>query len=105
MPIQPIDQQILFARLGEVGREVAMQKDGIVQGQSVVAGEIAKRSEEIDKTVTETADLQDGPEQVMEDEEREQERGHGEKRQKEQQDQDQPVFRDPELGANVDLLG
>ncbi len=105
MPIQPIDQQILFARLGEIGREVAMQKDGIVQGQSVVAGEIAKRSEDIDKTVTEPADLQDGPEQVQEDEEREESRGRGEKRREEKQEQEPPVFRDPKLGANVDLLG
>lgn len=106
MPIQPIDQQTLFARLGEIGKEQAMQKDGILQGQSVVAGEIAKRSEEVDQTVTEAADLEDGAEKVNDDE-REKRRRDAKRRREEERpaEEDAPTFQDPNLGRNVDLLG
>ena len=40
MSVQPIDLQVLFARLNQIGREQLAQRNSIVQAQAVAASEI-----------------------------------------------------------------
>lgn len=107
MAIQPIDLQTLFMRLGQVGKEQAAYRQAAAQSQEVTGSEIARRSEEVQRTVTEADTLEDGPEQVNDEENGEQ--GSGERREqeseKEESGKDDDLFRDPDLGQNVDISG
>ena len=106
MAIQPIDLQTLLMRLGQVGKEEAAQRQAAVQSQIVTGSEIARRSEAEQRQVTETHTLEEGPDQVDDEESsaqgregEQQEAGEGASSEKD------GVFRDPDLGQNVDITG
>ncbi|TVR68348.1 MAG: hypothetical protein EA427_10560 [Spirochaetaceae bacterium] len=108
MAIQPIDLQTLFVRLSTIGREQSAMKQAVVQAQTVAGEEIAQRSQDAGHTVHETEEVSEGPEQVNEDETGKNPRGRGETRKQEEEEEaggDEEVFRDPDLGQNVDLSG
>lgn len=107
MAIQPMDLQVLFSRLSQVGREQAAMKDMLIQSQAVTASEIAERSEEQDRRVSELNTEEEGPEKtgdegsgaaLAEHEEEESQSDHEESDAAE-------VFRDPDLGQNIDISG
>ena len=107
MSIQPMDLQVLFSRLSQVGREQAAMKDMLIQSQAVTASEIAERSEEQDRRVSELAAEEEGPEKTGDE-------GSGaataEKEEEgSQSDHDESdgteVLRDPDLGQNIDISG
>jgi hypothetical protein len=107
MAIQPIDLQTLLMRLGQVGKEEAAIRQAAAQSQSVTGSEIARRSADQQRQVTEAETLQDGAEQVHDDESGEGSTG-GEKREAEESEgerEEDQVFRDPDLGQNVDISG
>jgi hypothetical protein len=107
MAIQPIDLQTLLMRLGQVGKEEAAMRQAAAQSQSVTGSEIARRSVEQQRQVTEAEELQDGAEQVHDDDSGESSAG-GEKRgaeQSEGESEGDEVFQDPDLGQNVDISG
>ena len=107
MAIQPIDLQTLLMKLGQVGKEQAAYRHAAAQAQAVTGSEIAQRSEEVQRTVTETNNLEDGPENVKADESGEQgaeEKGHRGSEEEESRN-DEDLFRDPDLGQNVDISG
>ena len=105
MAIQPIDLQVLFSRLNQIGREQAALRDAQVQAQAVAGSEIAERSEEQDHRVSESRTDQEGPEVVDEDGEGGQSGAGEEHGSGEEERSDQEVFRDPDLGQHVDLSG
>lgn len=105
MAIQPIDLQVLFSRLNQIGRDQAAMRDAQVQAQTVAGSEIAERSEQQDHRVSQLSTEQEGPEVVDEDGEANQSGGNGEHTSGEEEQQDQEVFRDPDLGQHVDLSG
>ena len=107
MAIQPMDLQVLFSRLGQVGREQAAQRDMLIQSQAVTASEIAERSEEQDRRVSNLDTEDEGPEKTGDE-------GSGaaageqeeEEPQSEHEESDKTeVFRDPDLGQNIDITG
>ena len=105
MAVQPIDLQVLFARLNQVGREQALLRDAQAQAQIVAGNEIAEQSEEQDHRVSQAAEAEEGLE-VVDDEAR---GNHREDQQRQQgagrEMSESEVFRDPDLGQNVDLSG
>lgn len=108
MAIQPIDLQTLFARINQVGKEVAEQRGSTEAAQAVEGRELVQKTDQKDHSVNETKDLEEGPAQVREDEEQPGSGGRKGKRNKEsaQEDEADPeVFRDPDLGKNVDISG
>lgn len=108
MAIQPIDLQTLFVRLSTIGREQSAQKQAIAQAQVVAGEEIAQRSQDSGHTVRETDEISDGPESVNEDESGENAREQGKREEKKGESDgpgDDDVFRDPDLGQNIDLSG
>ena len=106
MSIQPIDLQVLFARLNLVGREQTNQKNMILQAQAVAASEIAQKSEEEDRRVSKLNPEEDGPEKVSDESEAQQspQEQNGEHESTEER-AGQEVLRDPELGQNIDISG
>jgi len=104
--IQPIDLQVLFARLNLIGREQAAQRDSITQAQAVAANEIAQRSEEEDRRVSELSTEEEGPENISDEGEGQQTpQGQGGQRGAEEHNPRQEVVRDPDLGQNIDISG
>ena len=106
MSIQPIDLQVLFARLNQIGREQAANRDMLIQAQAVAANEIAERSEEEDRRVSHVQVQDEGLEKASNDgentgtageQEREEESGSSET--------DKEVLQDPDLGQNIDISG
>ncbi|MFW5684971.1 MAG: hypothetical protein ACOC1I_08965 [Spirochaetota bacterium] len=105
MSVQPIDLQVLFSRLSQVGREQAAQRDAQVQAQAVAGSEIAERSEERDHRVSELSAQEEGPDTVNDEKEGNQS-GSGHKRQTKDEEQEQDeIFRDPDLGQHIDISG
>jgi hypothetical protein len=109
MAIQPIDLQVLFLRLNQIGKEQAALQSAQTQSQTVVGSEIAQRSEQQNRAVTENQTIEGGPERVHDDESNEGQSGRfrheREQQQSEEEDEEQQVFQDPDLGRNVDLQG
>lgn len=107
MSIKPIDLQVLFSQLNQVGKEQAAQKDIPVVHQSLQGSELARKAEEQGHSVNETKNTGEGVEQTKNDLESRSEKrssGHGEKGQEEEREKP-AVFTDPELGQNIDLSG
>ena len=107
MSIQPIDLQTLFVRLSQVGREQSAIKQSIAQTQLVTGNEIAEKSQEASHVVEESKEVSEGPETVQEDGSSS-EQPHGEQNRESDSNPEEgsdEVFRDPDLGQNIDLTG
>ena len=105
MSVQPIDLQVLFARLNQVGREQALHRDALIQSQAVTADEIARQSDERGHGVVEVSTEEEGPE--ASGDRNEGSTSHGERRGRDRTEEERSTeaFRDPDLGQNVDVSG
>ncbi len=108
MPLLPIDLQTLFSQTNQVAREQAVQQQATPVAQSLQGATIVQQTEQRDKDVNPTQHQELGPEQVKPRTGR-REAGRREKGQKgKKQAPPAPrkeVFRDPELGRNIDVTG
>lgn len=106
MSVQPIDLQVLFSQLNQIGREQMAQKNMIIQAQSVAANEIAQRSEEDDHKVRELKPEEDGPEKTSDESEHAaEERSGSGTGEKDHEASNPEVLRDPDLGQHIDISG
>lgn len=106
MAIQPIDLQTLFLRLNQIGQEQSAERNALLQGQAVAGSELARQSEQERSVVRESHDVEGGPEQLHDDDERASEQKQSETGRDRSQNEDElDVFRDPDLGRNVDVSG
>jgi hypothetical protein len=106
VPLLPIDLQTLFTQANQVGREQAVQKDALPQAQSLQGSQMAQKTEQRDNAVNETADQQEGTEQVKDRKRRGAERRRGKGAKKDgpaEQPAQKSVVSDPALGRNVDI--
>lgn len=108
MAVQPIDLQTLFSKLHQVSEDQAAQRDQAAQAQALVGQEIQKKGTEQANTVTLPEELQDGPSDITDKEEEGGASGSNARKRKRGAPNDTPaveVFRDPDLGQNVDISG
>jgi hypothetical protein len=106
MSIQPIDLQVLFARLNQIGREQVANKNMLIQAQAVAANEIALRSEEQDRRVGNVNIQQEGPEKLSDEGENAETPSEQQREQEaSESESDQEVLQDPDLGQNIDISG
>lgn len=108
MPILPIDLQIIFSQIGNVGKEQAAQRDVLPLAQTIRATEVVQQTYRQDRSVNETRDSREG-EKVAIDERRERSRGRkdaGKEKGGEGEPEEAPpgVFRDPALGSHIDVV-
>jgi hypothetical protein len=111
MAIQPIDLQTLFTQLDKVGKNQAAQKEGLHIQQALQGDHIQRKTDERIQSVNESQDAGEGAENIKDRTPRRNrdEENHG----REGPDKSPPgeskdtpgVFRDPELGRNIDLSG
>lgn len=104
MPIEPIDLQVLFSRMLDVGKEQAAQNEQVNVAQSLQASELVRQTETQSNSVNETRETGE-VEPTKENgegasgEEAEEHRSKGKKQKR------RPTFQDPELGRNIDIVG
>ena len=64
----PIDMQILFSQMNQVGKEQAALKDGTAINQSLQGMQIVQNTEHQDNSVNQSKDIGDGLEKIKEEE-------------------------------------
>ncbi len=107
MPLLPIDLQVLFAQMNQVGKEQAIQKNISPLNQSLRGAEIVKETEGKDKSVNETKDVGEGLEKIK-DEQRKEKKKEASKRKngnKQEKKKENGIFKDPDLGRHIDIVG
>ncbi|MDR0689747.1 MAG: hypothetical protein LBG08_05735 [Spirochaetaceae bacterium] len=111
MAIQPIDLQTLFTQLDKVGKNQAAQKDGLHIQQALQGDQIQRKTDERIQSVNESQDTGEGAETIKD---RNPRKNNDEEQQgREDQDEGSPeepqkkpwIFRDPDLGKNIDISG
>lgn len=108
MPSLPIDLQTLFSHINQVGKTQAAIKDTALHAQAVQGSEIADKTLAKDKTVNETEEIAQGPETVNDREKQKREKRQSRQKKSEQEKEEVPkkvVFRDPNLGHHIDIVG
>jgi hypothetical protein len=107
MPVNPIDLQLMFSRLNQVGKEQADKTELQQIQQSLQAGAIVKNTDRNTNSVTESRDLGPGIEKSRDREKRK----DGRREPSEKRDEPKShrvsddVLKDPELGRHFDLSG
>jgi hypothetical protein len=111
MAIQPIDLQTLFTQIDKVGKEQANLKEGAHIQASLQGVQIQKKTEERTHTVNESQAAGEGAERIKD---RNARKGGGETsgqdgryggEASEDKGRDPTIFRDPDLGTNIDVSG
>ncbi|MBN1799297.1 MAG: hypothetical protein JW822_12020 [Spirochaetales bacterium] len=106
MPILPIDLQILFSQMNQVGKEQAIQKEGHAINQSLQGMELVKHTEQEDNSVNQSKDVGEGLEKIKNEENKKKEEREREKNEKKEQSQKKnKYFADPDLGKHIDIMG
>ncbi|GHV83871.1 hypothetical protein AGMMS50212_12110 [Spirochaetia bacterium] len=116
MALQPIDLQLLFSQLDNIGKDVSLQKDGAMLREAIAGHRQELRTEIKTKSVNEAQDTKDGLEKIDDklkyNRKKNDEAGrHSGKGQKEEDDENengfkyQNLLRDPTLGNYVDISG
>ena len=105
MAVQPIDLQVLFSRLSDIGRGQSEYREAQVQAQIVAARAIVEQSGQSGQRVTNLRDDEEGPDSVN-DEPDGQQRGSGEHGKSEEREPPAGrALQDPKLGRNIDISG
>ena len=106
MPIEPIDLQVLFSRMLDVGKEQAARNELVNVAQSVQAGELIRKTEEQSNSVNETKET-DEVRHAKEQGESGGGKSEGEEKKKDDRrsNRHKPSFQDPDLGKNIDITG
>jgi hypothetical protein len=114
MAIQPIDLQILFTQLDKVGKNQAVEKEGVAIQQSLLGIQMQKKTEDQIRSVNEAPNTGEGAEGVKERKregaepsEKEDSRDEREKNDGKGSTAEKALFiiRDPALGKNIDVSG
>ncbi|MDR1933341.1 MAG: hypothetical protein LBQ57_11050 [Spirochaetales bacterium] len=110
MAIQPIDMQVLFSRLNQLGKEQAEQRDGQLHTQLVQGAELVKRAEQQEHSVTGARETEGEDVRHVKDENRRQQQGKksdaGKKRGEDKEETPrQEVLTEAYLGKKIDISG
>lgn len=106
MALQPIDLQTVLLRLSQIGKDQATQQNAATHNQATLGDELVRESREMDRTVRQARTLEDGTDSVNEDEQgNNPESKSGSKHANKRKEESDNVWRDPQLGQNVDISG
>ncbi|MDR1862690.1 MAG: hypothetical protein LBQ67_02095 [Treponema sp.] len=110
MAIQPIDLQTLFTQVEKVGKNQAVQREGLQIQAALHQVQSRKKAEEQVQSVNEAQDAGDGAERIKDENSRRPPAGQG--REKPPDGEEEPeneerenLIRDPTLGRNIDISG
>lgn len=109
MSLRPIDLQNLFGRLNEISKQQAAILEASHHTQKIAGSEIAEKSANLQNRVSETEDIEEGPDKpkkIGEEEFYHQKHHHDAKEDEDDEnseDSNNDIFRDPDLGNKVDI--
>mgnify|MGYP000033723234 CR=1 FL=1 len=105
MPILPIDLQIFFTQMNQVGKEQAVHKEGAEIQASLHSMEMLEKAEERDNSVNQSSDIGDGLEKIKDEAHKRQEKRKKEREQREAEEEQRRrvFFSDPTLGRHIDI--
>ena len=112
MAIQPIDLQALFTQLDKVGKNQALQREGLQMQEALQQVQVQRRIEQDIQSVNQSQNMGEEAQTIKDEKRREGRANHEETRAK-QNEEDEPVeederrdmIRDPALGRNIDISG
>ncbi|MDC7126681.1 MAG: hypothetical protein PQJ46_14010 [Spirochaetales bacterium] len=113
MSVSPLDMQILYSNLKNVGQQHAAERGAEIAQQDKKADEIVRKAEERDHKVDESKDVETGVDKINEEP---QGKGrHNEKHAKKDNDNknskedevktEKKYFEDPDIGHHIDISG
>ena len=107
MSLLPIDLQVMFSRMDQIGKEQAIQKQVSPEAQAAQALELVKEAEQRDNSVNESGEVGDGIEKIDEEQKKREKRKRGKEGTRDSSDkgsgEKKNIFQDPALGHHVDL--
>ncbi|MBN2545418.1 MAG: hypothetical protein JXB50_06455 [Spirochaetes bacterium] len=110
MAINPIDLQVNFSQLNQVGKQQTMIQGSEILRQDKASEQIQKDGLKNSEDVPETKDLSEGPEKVKEEnKKKEQSKKDKSKERKNLKNEKKELFdnelNDPALGQRIDIIG
>jgi hypothetical protein len=103
MPIMPIDLQILFAQMNQVGKEQSMLKEGAAIQSSMHNMDLVKQAEQKDNSVNQSQDVGDGITNVKNERKQQEQKKEKKERRDEHSPPHKKYFSDPALGHHIDI--
>ena len=109
MSVSPLDLQILYSNLKNVGQQHAAERAAEVAQQDKQADESARKADENDHKVGESKDIETGAEKIK-DEQKNNSGSSGKEKEDNKEDSDTPkpeknYFEDPDIGHHIDISG
>lgn len=105
MPIEPIDLQVLFSRMLDVGKEVGVQNNLVSVAQSMQAGELIRQTEVQSSSVNETRETSEVKPAGQGGSHAGQGETEEETKARKKKSGPKSSFQDPDLGRNIDIVG
>jgi len=105
MPILPIDLQTLFTQMNHVGKDQAVQKEGVEVHQSMQGMVNVIQTEQKDNSVNQSKEVGQGLEKVKEDGKKQEQKEKKEREERERQKEleSRKYFTDPDCGNHIDI--
>ncbi len=109
MSVSPLDLQILYSNLKNIGQQHASERGAEIAQQDKLAEESARRADEDDHKVLKAKDVETGAKKIDE-EEQNQQHHEPEKDEKKKEDDEKSgskkiFFEDPDIGHHIDISG
>jgi len=105
MPILPIDLQTLFTQMNHVGKDQAVQKEGVEVHQGMRGLVNVIQTEQKDNSVNQSKEVGQGLEKVKDDAKKQEQKEKKEKEEQERQKEleSRKYFTDPDCGNHIDI--
>lgn len=112
MSVNPLDLQVNFTQMNQVGKQQSMQKDSEVIRQDQASQMVNKEGEKDADYVPETKDLSEGPGKIKDKKEKNNQKkqsrdkkGLENKEENEEDAKESQSLKDPDLGQKIDIMG
>lgn len=112
MAIQPIDLQTLFTQMDKVGKNQAVQREGLQIQEAIQQQQSQKKIEENVQSVNQSQEMGNEAEKIKDDGRRGANANAGGKKEKAGEEDESTeegvkpeLIRDPALGRNIDISG
>ena len=113
MSVNPLDLQVVFTQMNQVGKQQSLIKENEVIRQDQASERVKKDGEKDAEDVPETKDLSEGPDKIKDqsdkkspsNKEKNKKRDEDLDKKKEKENIQSNEIKDPNLGQNIDILG
>jgi len=114
MSVNPLDLQVIFAQMNQVGKQQSLLKESQLLRQDHASQNVIKDGEKEAEEVPQSKDLSEGPDKVKDHQEKRKSSQEEEEEEKKKDEEENGIkadfekeddVKDPLLGQNIDLMG